>query len=140
MFNQWIKKHHRYLKVCLVGSTSLIIQLILFNILRVWLSATLSNAIAIECAIINNFFVNNFFTFKDKRLSISLNTKLIKKFIQFNCYSLGSLGLQILVLYMGIHILKPNRLTENILVCIGIFLGSIVNYLIYTRIVWRHKN
>lgn len=135
-----MKKYHRYLKVCLVGITSLLIQLLLFNILRVWFDAMLSNVIAIECAIINNFFANNLFTFKDRRLSIELNAKLIKHLIQFNCYSLGSLVLQALVLYVGIHLLKPNRLTENILVCVGIILGSIVNYLIYTRLVWRHKN
>lgn len=113
------------------------IQFILFNLLRHVFGPTFANAIAIECAIINGFILNNLYTFKDRKHELTINGPLLKYFIKFNLYSLFSLFIQLIIVFLGTHLMKTNLLIENGLVFIGIVLGSIINYFIYSRLIWK---
>ena len=59
------------------------------------------------------------------------------RFVKFNILSLGSIVIQNLVLFFGIRILGQTLLIENGLVLLGIILGLIWNYLMYTKVVWK---
>lgn len=132
------KQLHRYLKVCMVGGIGIVLQLSFFNIFRRMMHPVFANMISVEIAIISNFVINNFFTFSDKAFtrSHSLKTRL-KKFALFNFFSLGSIGLQTIMIFLGGYFFGHAILRDNFYVLIGIGLGSILNYKIYHHIVWK---
>lgn len=128
----------RYAKVCLVGLVCMSIQFIVFNRLRLVIHPVQANALAIELAIITNFFLNNNFSFSDRKLTRTTNKfSTIYRFTQFNVLSFGSIILQSLFLYVGIKLGGRGLVEENILVVLGAILGSIFNYFIYTSVIWK---
>lgn len=128
----------RYIKVCCVGAIGVVVQLFFFNLLRRTLHPVYANMISTELAIIVNFYINNFYTFKDKALtkSHSLKKKL-KQLFTFNFVSLGSLSLQTLIVFLGGHFFGHAALKDNLYVLIGIGLGSVLNYKIYQHVIWK---
>ena len=126
-----------YLKMCLVGLSGLVIQLFIYNLLRQYLTPFYAQQIAVTVAILNNYLLNSRFTFKSK-ISISRLNK-IKSLILFIGYSLLMIGLQTYWLDFGIKYLGDGSLKENLIIISGMFLGSLLNYLIYSRLIWRKK-
>lgn len=128
----------RYLQVCAVGGVGLIVQLVFFNTLRQWLHPVYANMVSVECAVVSNFILNNYFSFAEKRLSSSDKVRTwLKKFGVFNLFSLGSLLLQSVILFIGCDLFGRSVIAENMYVLVGIGLGSIYNYKIYHYFVWR---
>ena len=123
--------------MCCVGLSALAAQLAVFNILRLFIAPAIANSIGVEIAIIINFILNNLFTFKDHKISKYERKKLIKKFIQFNIASVGSMGIQAITVHSFTIFIGRSAMWENIAVIIGIFLGSILNYFIYSRLIWK---
>lgn len=121
----------------LVGSFAFIIQFILFNLLRTIIHPLIANLIAIECAIITNFFFNNHVTFKQKISDKLTSQSLLGKFFKFNMLTAGGAAIQILVLYLGIKIMGRGFYIENMSVILGVALGFVVNYLGYRLVIWR---
>lgn len=129
---RWIQ-NQKLFQVMIVGGLGTVVQLIVFNLLRgTGLSLGWSQNLSIEAAIGSNFILNNIWTFKAKSWSLS-------RFAKFNVLSLGSIVIQNLVLILGIKLLGQSFLIENGLVLLGIILGLIWNYLMYTRVVWKSK-
>lgn len=130
-----LKMFQRYAKMCCVGLSGALIQFLIFNLLRHHdVHPTISNIFAIECAILSNFFVNNAYTFRDKRLIKSFFP--IKQLIKFNLFSLISMFIQTAWLIIGLGFLGHGFFTENLLVLSGMFLGSLSNYFCYSKYVW----
>jgi len=126
-----------YLKMCLVGLSGLVIQLFIYNLLRQYLTPFYAQQIAVTVAILNNYLLNSRFTFKSK---ISINRLIkIKSLILFVGYSLFMIGLQTYWLDLGIKYFGDGSLKENMIIVSGMFLGSLLNYLIYSRLIWRKK-
>lgn len=121
----------RIMLAAMLGSISACLQLIIFNLLRNILWPELASLIAIECAIINNFLLNNRFTFAAESRSG------FAQFCKFNAVACGSLLIQLLVLTLGLHIWGRGLLFENALVILGMALGFISNYIGYRLFVWR---
>lgn len=131
----------RYIAMCALGGVSMVLQLVVFNILRLSLGPETSNIIGVECAILLNFLLNNRITFHDRGLSREdVLKKWFMKFMQFNAFSLGSLLIQLVVITVGVHCLARGVWVENGLVVLGIFLGSIYNYFVYAHVIWKKKN
>jgi dolichol-phosphate mannosyltransferase len=133
----WITRHKRYYKACMSGVISLGVQLIVFNILRLYIKSTIANTIAVEIAIITNFIVNYHFTFGDHKKAAPSLKNLVSQFITFNGVSLSSMLIQFLCLHAEMAIFGRHLLLENIAILIGIILGSIVNFILYKLFVWR---
>ena len=132
---QFLKK---YIKVCSVGVVGMGIQLILFNILRFFLHPAYANMIAVECAVIFNFILNNHFSFSESHISFRNQWHAwLKKLSIFNLFSLGSIFLQSFILWMGCDWLGRGPVLENFYVCIGIGIASIYNYNMYRHFIWR---
>lgn len=131
----------RYIQLCFVGLGGMIIQLIIFNFFRaINVPAILANLISIEFAIGTVFILNNIFTFKDYKMTREHGIKHIaKKFIQFNLCSIGSILIQIGLLALSIAKFGTGFWRENTTVFIGIIIGSIINYFIYSRWIWKTK-
>lgn len=134
---RWLESQ-RFIKVCAVGTIGAAVQFTIFNILRKSITPEFANVIAVEIAIISNFIINNSWTFKDKKLEAGKNIqKLLLKFGQFNLFSLGSLLIQFVVMKIGTGILGRGFFIENGLVVVGILLGLVYNFTIYTRLIWK---
>lgn len=126
------RQNEKLFKVLLVGGLGSVVQLIAYNLFRLGMNLVLAQNLSIETAIISNFIFNNIWTFKEKSWSLV-------RFIKFNISSLGSLVIQNIVLLGGVAILGQSWLIENSLVVGGILLGTVWNYLMYTRVVWKQK-
>jgi dolichol-phosphate mannosyltransferase len=133
------RESEKFIKVCFVGFIGAIIQFSFFNFLRLKISPEYANTIAVEIAIISNFLINNVWTFKEEKIHFRQLKKLIFKFFQFNLVSLGSILIQFLVMKIGVAFLGRSVIWENILVAIGILIGLIWNYTMYTRLIWQKK-
>lgn len=124
----------RYFKMCLVGLSGMGVQILLYNLLRVYLSPFNASQIAIMVAIVSNFILNNRFTFKTDAKANRLMK--LKRLTSFSVYSLLTIYLQSSWMQLGIHYLGHGFFRENSLLVIGIGLGSLLNYFAYTRHIW----
>lgn len=120
---------YRVLKFVTVGLSG-----VLVNLGSLWLLVTFFNfpklysaVFAIELSIINNFILNDFWTFKDRR-----SGNFFYRLIKFHGSALGPLInyiVYVLLLLFGVNYLVADA--------IGIVCGFIANYLLSEFIVWR---
>lgn len=141
VFTLRMRESQRFIKVCIVGGIGAFIQFTIFNILRLFWQPEWANALAVELAVVSNFVINNSWTFKDKKIKAEHGKKkLTAKFLQFNIFSFGSILIQFLVMKIGTGVFGRGLLLENFLVAIGVLLGLVYNFTIYTRLIWKvHK-
>ncbi len=133
-----IREMRRYLAMCAIGLAGMLVQLVIFNTLRhVW-RPEYANVFGIEMAILSNFLLNNRISFYDRRLKRHHPLRSwLKKLFLFNVYSLGSMAIQALVLWLGVDLCGYGFWTENSFVLIGILIGSLYNYFMYSKLVWK---
>lgn len=121
-----------YRNMCFVGLVGLIIQCGLYNILRVNFSPFFSAQLAVMAAIVNNFILNNQFTFKKR-----IQNQWVKSFAYFAGYSALMVGFQSVWVRMGTYYFGMGYLKENLIIISGVILASVLNYIFYSRLVWR---
>jgi dolichol-phosphate mannosyltransferase len=131
------RQNEKLFKVMVVGGIGMIVQLVFFNIFRTVFNLNFAQNLAIEAAVVSNFILNNIWTFARDRFTFKQFNQLAGGFIKFNVASLGSIIIQNVVLILGIKLLGQTWLIENFLVLLGILIGLIWNYLMYTRVVWK---
>ena len=121
---------YRPLKFAAVGTSGILVNegilwfLVSFNLLPVYLASP----IAIESSIVNNFLLNDFWTFKKYR-SGHFIMRLLKYHLAVAAGGVVNYAVLITLTFLGIYFLLANL--------IGIFLGFIVNYLLSELVVWR---
>lgn len=122
-----------------------------FGISYVLISSGISKGtatiISAECAIITNFLINNFWSFKSKQITGGV-FEYVTKFLFFNLISSGS----ILIQYMGITSLL--RIFGDSIIRIGFItlsswilykvaiIGFLIipySYILYNKVIWRKK-
>ena len=139
----------RIFKFVVTGGSCTLIQLISFYLLRhtffasdQWLQ--LANFLSIELAIICNFAISNAWTFGDRCLAPH---QIMPQFVKFNFGSVFSILIQLLVMTLGqkfwglgplITIFIPIS-KENLYQLLGILIGMFINFLIYSRFIWKQK-
>ena len=130
-----IKDKIRFIKFGTVGFTGFIVNFAFIRIFRgmhfpetlVWLFAT-------ELAIINNYTLNNIWTFKEAKIAGLKN--IIYKFIQFNVTSAGALAIQSIFGPIGVRIIGE-RFDWLVLAIVVIFMVLPYNYLMYNLVIWK---
>ncbi len=128
----------RYLKMCLVGFSGMMVQFLMYNLCREYLPPFNATQLAVSAAIINNFILNSHFTFKQRPRTGSFQK--VKKLSIFLGYSVAIINMQSYWLAVGVKLFGTGLLIENAIMFSGMILGSLLNYFIYSRIVWReHK-
>ena len=98
------------------------------------LSEVLAWLFSTELAIINNYTLNNIWTFKEAK--IAGVTKIIVKFIQFNITSAGALAIQSIFGPLGVS-LVGTQYDYLVLAFVVAFLVLPYNYVMYNLIIWR---
>lgn len=132
-----LRELKQYLNMCAIGTLGLLLQCIAYNLLRQVMPPLPANQIAVLVAIINNFTLNNRFTFKDHAFSFGKNN--IRQLALFLLYSLMMIYVQGYWVALGTHYAGEGVAKENILVITGILWGSLLNYFIYSRWIWRNR-
>ena len=127
-----------YFKMCLVGLSGVIIQGLIYNILRTLMSPITATQIAVIVAILNNFALNHRFTFKG--LPTLQRHQKIRSFGLFVGYSILMIVFQSYWLKLGLHYFGVGFLKENGIILMGMILGSIMNYIAYSRLIWQRTH
>ena len=126
----------RYLKMCLVGLSGVAVQFAVYNLLRSYFSPLHATQLAVICAMLSNFILNNKFTFK---VRANVEHKNLKRLSLFFSYSVLMIISQSYWVQFAVDNISSHRLLENLFVGIGIVLGSLANFKFYSRIVWPDK-
>jgi dolichol-phosphate mannosyltransferase len=128
----------RYFKMCLVGASGALIQFFVYNGLRYEHVAPITaTQCAVLLAITNNFLLNHLFTFNDHReVSLAQN---FKSFLVFLGYSAIMVSVQSYWLALGIRKFGHGFVTENLIIISGMMFGSVLNYLMYSKVIFSNK-
>ena len=107
-----------------------------------------ANMFSAEIAIITNFLMNNFWSFKDKKIAGGFFVYLIK-FITFNFVSSGSIiiqgiGLSLALRFLGdktIHLFEVANIESWIIYKVLIITLVIIpySYILYNKLIWKKK-
>lgn len=124
-----------YISMCAVGLIGLVIQFLVYNVLRLNYAPFIAAQLAVIAATVNNFILNNQFTFKKRSLS-----QRFKSFAFFVGYSVLMVGFQGNWVKLGINYFGTGYLKENLIMIAGVVLGSVLNYLCYSRLIWKEKS
>lgn len=87
-----------------------------------------------ELAIINNFVLNNLWTFREEEITGFLKT--VYKFLQFNLTSAGALVIQTVFGTLGVYVFGPAS-RQLLLPLIVVFFVLPYNYLMYNLVIWK---
>ncbi len=136
---------HRIFKFAMVGGTGAAVQLITLQLWRLFLPYQLAFFLAIECAVVSNFILNNLYTFSDRKLKPA---QIPGKFIQFNLASAGSIVIQQIIAIIGeftVGIVPLFTLpvvavvidTGMLYAVLGILIGMFWNFFAYDKFIWK---
>ncbi len=115
----------RFIKFCIVGTSGFFVnQFFLWFLTEIiGIYYIFSSIFAIELAIGNNFFWNNLWTFKDRK--VSDKKKIVKRFVKYNITCWGGDFLNVIILYILTEFFGIYYLVSNI---IGILIAVIAKY------------
>ena len=126
---------HSFSKFLVVGSVGFIINTIILEILvKFGLHPTVGSILGAEAAILSNYKLNNSWTFKDRKIG---KENRLRKFLQFNTTSLGAMLLQAGSVQIGTHFYGVSE--YRLFYLLGIFLGLIWNYTMYSKVIWKRR-
>lgn len=133
------------LKFGMVGLTGTIIDFCIYNFLikKIGFPPATSKVFSTETAIVNNFLLNNFWTFKARTVS----SNIFRRFGIFNLVSLGGLGIAVLVIKIlhtlygdgTAHIFGVGVQYYNLYFLVTIPPALVWNFTANNFITWRNK-
>lgn len=111
-----------------------------------WLLSDQSLAVMLsaEVAILSNYTLNNVWTFRDRKINGILAH--VRKFLQFNVGSMGSIAIQYFVMQAAVRTIGVFTLVtlfgislgiDNVYLAVGVLVGMIWNFTIYNKVIWR---
>lgn len=126
-------RHGSFAKFAVVGTVGFIINTVILEMfVSLGFHPALGSMTGAECAIISNFFFNNNWTFRGKKIS---GLRMIPKFLQFNMTSLGALLIQTGTVALGTFMFGKE--IYRIFYLLGVGIGMIWNYTMYSRVIWK---
>lgn len=121
----------RFLRFCLVGGSGVVVNMAVLALLVSgggW-QPFVAAPIAAELAIINNFLLNDRWTFRDKRSGRSL----VQRGLRYNGLTLGGVLISIATLTMLVYVFKMHYVVANLL---AIAAGTAWNYSMNAWLTW----
>jgi len=130
-----IKDKMRFIKFGTVGFLGFVVNFAFIRVFRgAGLAESLSWLFATELAIINNYTLNNIWTFKE--VKIGGLGKTVMKFLQFNVTSAGALAIQAIFGPLGVRLIGE-RFDWLVLAVVVVLLVLPYNYLMYNLVIWK---
>lgn len=138
----------RIFRFAVVGGAGAMVQLLTLQLWRQAVPFQLAFFLAVECAVLSNFILNNAWTFSDRKLK---PTQYPLKFLQFNVASGGSILIQQAVAFLGenfiglfglftLPIINFTVDTGTMFAVTGILIGMFWNFFAYNRFIWKAKS
>lgn len=127
-------KNNTLIKFLIVGLTGVIVNMFFLWLLteQIGIYYVVSGIISTELAILNNFFLNNFWTWKKR----NKKHHFIKRLLSFNAVSIIGLIITVSSLYIFTELFAINYLISNL---IGIALATTWNYLANDKYTFKTK-
>jgi dolichol-phosphate mannosyltransferase len=132
-------------KFGLVGSTGTVLDFILYNLFIQGFNLTpaMSKGFSTEIAIVNNFLLNNFWTFKYRKTT----TNVWQKFAMFNLFSLGGLFIGVMIIKVlhniygdgSVDLLRIKIAYYNLYFFVTIPFVMVWNFCINHFVTWKNK-
>lgn len=133
----WIRFRNSttFIKFLIVGASGVIVNLGIFTILLNFdLNKYIASPLAIEASIFSNFLLNNYWTFRWRQTSDSINVRGLK----FNLVSLVSLAVSYST-FVILSLTFPGT-SPQIHQLIGIIPATLINYFLNSYWTFRHAN
>lgn len=133
----YILQFSSFVKFFIVGLIGFLVDFgvmyFFMNYLKISSSKTwLAQIVAAEAAIVNNFLLNNFWSFQDKKLE----NNLFFGFLKFNLVSFGSILIQTIGMQMAVNLFgQQNWIISKVVIIIFIIIPY--SYILYNKVVWR---
>ncbi len=128
----------RFIRFCLVGLSGVIVDMTLLFILSdpsmLGWRLTRSKILASEIAILNNFFWNDYWTFRDLSRQQNSRRQQLKRLIKFNLICLAGLILNVLLLNLFFNVFHINRYIANLM---AIAIVTVWNFWFNLKLSWR---
>lgn len=129
-----IKDKQKFIKFATVGFIGFIVNFVFLRVFRsMGLAEVIVWALATEMAIISNYVLNNFWTFKSSKI-LGI-TKTLYKFLQFNLTSAGALVIQSIFGPLGVSIVGKQYDFLVLAFVVG-FMVLPYNYFMYNVVIW----
>lgn len=120
-------------KFMVVGTIGFIINTVVLVALKKFgIHPGIGSAVGAELAIISNFFLNNAWTFSERKVS---GRHMLPKLVQFNVTSIGAVIIQSGTVFAGTQMFGIGSYFYFYL--LGVGLGLIWNYTMYSRVIWK---
>ena len=144
----YVFTHSSFIKFVIVGVLGFAIDFgfayTFINFFKI--TKTLSNMFSAEVAIVCNFFINNFLSFRHKKIEGGF-LAYAGKFFVFNFVSLGSIIIQGAGMFLSLKFLGDTRLALlggiSSWILYKVFIIDLLiipySYVLYNRVVWRNK-
>lgn len=113
-----------FLKYCVVGASGVLVDMALLYFLSdpraLGLGLTRSKLIAGEMAIVSNFLLNDFWTFRATSKAQAGLVAMFRRFLAFNAICAAGLGINVLVLNLLFNIGHMNRYLANAIAIVAV--------------------
>jgi dolichol-phosphate mannosyltransferase len=127
------KATRSFVKFLIVGSIGFVINTVVLEIIvLLGFHPAAGSIVGAECAIVSNFFLNDAWTFRERKIHES---RKFYKFLQFNGTSLGAIIIQAGVVFLGTHLYGVSE--YRIFYIVGVLIGMVWNYIMYSRVIWK---
>ncbi len=131
-----VKDKIKFIKFGTVGFLGFLVNFVFLRLFRgLGYTETWAWALSTELAIINNYALNNIWTFKESKIKGLANT--IKKFLQFNLTSAGAIVIQSVLGPLGVKLVGV-KYDAIVLMVIILFIVLPYNYTMYNLFIWKN--
>ena len=138
LFTLRLSRSCRFIRFCTVGLSGVLVDMAVLFVLSdptmLGWRLTRSKILAAELAIINNFFWNDRWTFRDLAQRQPSRKQQLKRFIKFNGICLSGLILNVLLLNVFFNILQLDRYLANLLAIAAV---TAWNFWFNLKLSWR---
>jgi len=129
------ERNKNFIKFVIVGFGGLLVDATLFNIFSLQIEPYYSAVFSGFVAMLFTFLLNNYFSFKERRKETF--SGLFTFFLVYSLSSLVPIIARGYIIYLFVYEFGDTLLVRNIAFFLGIFLGLIWNYTVYSKIIWR---
>jgi dolichol-phosphate mannosyltransferase len=132
------ERNKNFIKFMMVGFGGLFVDTLLFNIFSFQIEPYFAAIFSGFVAMLFTFLLNNYFSFRERQKK-SFGDLLIF-FVVYSLSSLVPIIARGYIIYLFVYEFGDTLLIRNIAFFIGIFLGLIWNYTVYSKIIWKKND
>lgn len=129
------ERNKNFIKFIIVGFGGLFVDATLFNIFSFQIEPYYAAIFSGFVAMLFTFLLNNYFSFKERRKNTFFG--LISYFLVYGISSLVPIIARGYIIFLFVYEFGDTLIVRNIAFFIGIFLGLIWNYTVYSKIIWK---